>query len=244
MESLSLSPPSGDTKQYPNTSMAVFLDSGATLTLLPTRLATAIAADFGADATDSNGFYPVDCKFNDQPGTLNFAFAGVTIRVPYREVVREIQTAFGISCYLGISPNEDFVLLGDTMLRSAYGEPLFKATPRIYLKTLTIDSYDIIAVFDQTNDAIHLAQYSNCGLNEKEITARMGLGSVKGDCEAPDFQAANANSDPLSPGNGTGAGVNDSPDSGASTWEGWGLHKWLMIWVAFYAINFGTGVPL
>ncbi|KAI0436611.1 aspartic peptidase domain-containing protein [Xylaria telfairii] len=220
MESLSLSPPSGDTKQYPNTSMAVFLDSGATLTLLPTRLAAAIAADFGADATDSNGFYPVDCKFNDQPGTLNFAFPGVTIRVPYREVVREIQTAFGISCYLGISPNEDFVLLGDTMLRSAY------------------------AVFDQTNNAIHLAQYSNCGSNEKEITARMDLGSVKGDCEAPDFQAANANSDPLSPGNGTGAGVNDTPDSGASTWKGWGLHKWLMIWVALYAINFGTGVLL
>ncbi|TRX94408.1 hypothetical protein FHL15_004563 [Xylaria flabelliformis] len=218
MESLSITPPSGNTKQYPNTSMAVFLDSGATLTLLPTRLATAIAADFGANTTDPSGFYPVDCKFNDQPGTLNFAFAGVTIRVPYREVVREIQTAFGISCYLGISPSEDFVLLGDTMLRSAY------------------------AVFDQTNNAIHLAQYSNCGSNEKEITAQMDLGSIKGDCEAPDFRSANANSDPLSPGNGTGAGVSGSPDSSASAWGGFGLaYKWLMIWTAIYVTGFGTG---
>src|SRR5207244_2672361 len=99
-----------------------FLDSGATLTLLPTVLANSIAADFGAGETDVNGFYPVDCKFNDQPGTLDFAFSGVTIHVPYREVVRELQTSFGVQCFLGISPSDEFALLGDTMLRSAYGQ--------------------------------------------------------------------------------------------------------------------------
>ncbi|KAI1120323.1 aspartic peptidase domain-containing protein [Nemania abortiva] len=213
MQSLSITPPSGNTKQYPNTSMEVFLDSGATLTLLPTTLANAIAADFGADATDSNGFYPVDCDFNNQSGTLNFDFTGVTIRVPYREIVREIQTSFGLQCYLGISPSDDFALLGDTMLRSAY------------------------AVFDQTNNAIHLAQYSNCGSNEKEITAQTDLGSVKGDCQAPNFQAANSDSDPLSPSNGTGVGASNSPDSGAS-WD-LGLDKWVLIWAAI--IHCGTG---
>ncbi|GAP88819.2 putative eukaryotic aspartyl protease [Rosellinia necatrix] len=224
MDSLSISPPNGTTKQYPNTSMAVFLDSGATLSLLPTALANAIAADFGAAATDANGFYPVDCDFNNQPGTLNFAFPGVTIRVSYREIVREIQTGFGIQCYLGISPSEDFVLLGDTMLRSAY------------------------AVFDQTNDAIHIAQYSNCGSNEREITANMNFGDVKGDCAAPDFDSASATSDPLSPndggaGAGSGAGANDSPDSGAppSGRKGSSLGGWLMIWAAIYTIYFGTG---
>lgn len=123
MKSLSLIPPSGSgsPKQYANTSMAVFLDSGATLTLLPTALATAIAADFGIESLDSNGFYRVDCRFNDLPGTLDFAFEGVTIHVPFREMVREIQTGFGVECFLGISPSEDFALLGDTMLRSAYG---------------------------------------------------------------------------------------------------------------------------
>ncbi|KAI0417000.1 aspartic peptidase domain-containing protein [Xylaria grammica] len=211
MQTLSITPPSGQTKQYANTSMAVFLDSGATLTLLPTRLANTIASDFGVETADSDGFYPVDCKFKDQPGTLDFAFAGVTIRAPYREVVREIQSITGVQCYLGISPSEDFVLLGDTMLRSAY------------------------AVFDQTNNAIHIAQYSNCGSNEKEITAQTDLGSVKGDCEAPDFKAANANSDPLSPGSGTGSGSNDSPDSGSSVLGLGvrGLHWWLMI---FYVL--------
>ncbi|KAI1423531.1 aspartic peptidase domain-containing protein [Xylaria sp. FL1777] len=217
MESLSITPPSGKTKQYSNTSMAVFLDSGATLTLLPTRLASAIAADFGADKTDTNGFYPVDCKFNEQSGTLGFAFTGVTIRVPYREIVREIQTAFGTQCYLGISPSDEFALLGDTMLRSAY------------------------VVFDQTNNAIHIAQYSNCGSNEKEISTVMNF-NVTGDCEAPDFQASDANSDPLTSGNGTGTGSNESSDSNssASTWEVPGLRKRLTIWVTIYALSFGV----
>lgn len=129
LTSLSLTPPSGETKVYENTTMAVFLDSGATLTLLPTKLANSIAADFGAEATDANGFYPVSCALNDMPGTLNFAFNGVTIRVPYSEVVRELQTGFGTQCYLGISPSDDFLLLGDTMLRSAYGEFVLSSLP-------------------------------------------------------------------------------------------------------------------
>ncbi|KAI3320362.1 eukaryotic aspartyl protease [Xylariaceae sp. AK1471] len=220
MESLGLTPPTGKAKQYANTSMAVFLDSGATLTLLPTALANSIAADFGAEATDVNGFYPVDCKFNDQPGTLDFAFSGVTINVPYKEVVRELQTGFGTQCFLGISPSEDFALLGDTMLRSAY------------------------AIFDQTNNAIHLAQYTNCGSAEKEITAQLNLSTVKGDCEAPNLQASDANSKPLPTGtaadNGAGAAATGSPDSSASTGERLGLHKWLMVLTVIYATSFGA----
>ncbi|KAI2609172.1 acid protease [Hypoxylon sp. NC1633] len=161
MTSLTLTPPSGQRKQYENTTMAVFLDSGATLTLLPTNLANSIAADFGAEATDTNGFYPVACSLNDLPGTLDFAFDGVTIKVPYNELVRELQTSFGVQCFLGISPSDDFILLGDTMLRSAY------------------------AVFDQTNNAIHLAQYVNCDTNEMEITAGMNMTTIKGDCDPP-----------------------------------------------------------
>ncbi|KAG4220225.1 hypothetical protein PC116_g31296, partial [Phytophthora cactorum] len=111
MSSLSLTPPSGAKKDYVNETMAVFLDSGATLTLLPTDLANSIAADFGAEATDANGLYPVDCSLNDLPGTLDFAFDGVTIKVPYNEVVREVRNAFFTQCYLGIMASDAFVLL-------------------------------------------------------------------------------------------------------------------------------------
>ena len=122
MDHISLTEPGSETKQYENTSMTVFLDSGATLTLFPRALADAIAADFGARRVDSTGMYPVDCALNDMPGSLDFAFDGVTIRVPYNELIREFQTALGQLCYLGIGPHPEFVLLGDTMLRSAYGK--------------------------------------------------------------------------------------------------------------------------
>ncbi|KAI8626130.1 eukaryotic aspartyl protease [Xylariaceae sp. FL1651] len=221
MKSLGLTPPTGKTKQYANTSMAVFLDSGATLTLLPTTLANSIAADFGAEATDANGLYPVNCSLNDQPGTLDFAFDGVTIHVPYTEVVRELQTSFGVQCFLGISPSEDFTLLGDTFLRSAY------------------------AVFDQTNNAIHLAQYSNCGANEKEITAQFNMSTLKGDCEASVSQTANTTSaapiaTETAAGNGAGAVATPtkSPSSSASAWKISGRGNWLPVCAALLAIMF------
>ncbi|RYP41487.1 hypothetical protein DL767_000992 [Monosporascus sp. MG133] len=122
MNHISLTPPSNRTKRYENTTMAVFLDSGATLTLFPPEIAHAIAADFGAESPDVTGMYPVDCSLSTVPGTIDFAFDGITIRVPYSELVREFQTALGETCYLGIGPHEDFVLLGDTMLRSTYGK--------------------------------------------------------------------------------------------------------------------------
>ncbi|KAI2470525.1 acid protease [Annulohypoxylon bovei var. microspora] len=205
MTSLSLTPPSGQTKVYENTTMAVFLDSGATLTLLPTNLSNSIAADFGADATDTNGFYPVDCSLNDLQGSLNFAFNGVMIKVPYNELVRELQTGFGTQCFLGISPSDDFTLLGDTMLRSAY------------------------AVFDQTNNAIHLAQYVNCGTNEMEITAQTNMTAIKGDCAAPAAKNAattsasgSATATATGTATGTGTGAAKTTTTGISATSGAG----------------------
>ncbi|KAI0017547.1 acid protease [Xylariomycetidae sp. FL0641] len=165
MDSMSLSPPNGETTQYSNSSMDVFLDSGATLTLLPEALANSIASDFGAGPTQLGGYYLVNCSLNDVPGTLNFDFNGISIKVPYREIVRELRTAFGVECFLGISPNDDFALLGDTMLRAAY------------------------AVFDQTNNAIHMAQYVNCDTREVEITAQTNFTATRGKCTMPVFDA-------------------------------------------------------
>lgn len=120
MQSLTLTQPDGQTHSYPNSKIPVFLDSGATMTLLPASLAQEIAQDFGSDGADSDGFYEVDCGLENVNGTLDFAFAGATIRVPYRELIRYVAGSPPI-CFLGISPSDDFTLLGDTFLRSAYG---------------------------------------------------------------------------------------------------------------------------
>ncbi|RYP68503.1 hypothetical protein DL771_006655 [Monosporascus sp. 5C6A] len=144
MDHISLTPPSNRTKRYENTTMAVFLDSGATLTLFPPEIADAIAADFGAESPDVTGMYPVDCSLSTVPGTIDFAFDGITIRVPYSELVREFQTTLGEACYLGIGPHEDFVLLGDTMLRSTYG----KLKPRtLHIFTVSVLRLTTVKLF-------------------------------------------------------------------------------------------------
>lgn len=120
MQRMTLTPPSKRVRTYPNSTLPVFLDSGATLTLLPAPLAAAVAADFGSTRLDENGFYPVDCALQDLDGTVDFVFDGITVAVSYREIIRNIPTN-PPTCYLGIVPNADFILLGDTFLRSAYG---------------------------------------------------------------------------------------------------------------------------
>jgi hypothetical protein len=222
MNYMSLTPPSGNTKKYVNSTMPVFLDSGATLTLLPQALADSIAADFGSTGADANGFYEVDCSLNDLPGTVDFAFPGVTIQVSYAEMIRELRTTSGTQCYLGISPNAQFVLLGDTMLRSAY------------------------AVFDQTNSAIHLAQYANCGTNEIEITASTNASQITGQCSLTSSKtspSATSSSSPTSLLGGKGsAATSTSPIINLATSLGGGASVWLPLWLASMAMVGLTGM--
>jgi len=117
MLNMSVELPAQGRKTYANSSTPVFLDSGSTLTLLPPTLVASIASDFGAVGPDSTGLYSVDCSIGRANGTLDFAFSGVTIRVPYHELIRQS----GSGCVLGLQGNTQFVLLGDTFLRSAYG---------------------------------------------------------------------------------------------------------------------------
>ncbi|KAH7041346.1 aspartic peptidase domain-containing protein [Microdochium trichocladiopsis] len=151
---------SNEAKTYEESrNLTVFLDTGSTMTLLPMALAKRIAADFGGSEPDDNGQFVVDCAMAQAERTLDFAFDGTTIRVPYSEMIREFGIGMGsVKCYLGVRGSDDFVLLGGSMLRSAY------------------------VVFDQTNNAIHLAQYVNCGSRAVEITADFDFKSTRGDC--------------------------------------------------------------
>ena len=120
LESISLTPPSKNTRAYENTTTPVFLDTGATLTLLPQTVTDAIASDFGSEGLGENGFYEVSCSLHDTTGSLDFAFDGVNITVPYHEMIRKLPSN-PPRCYLGIVPNDEFLILGDTFMRSAYG---------------------------------------------------------------------------------------------------------------------------
>ncbi|GJN71746.1 hypothetical protein PLICBS_005814 [Purpureocillium lilacinum] len=137
--------------------MPVFLDTGATLTLLPPEVAGGIASAMGSTTMDLNGFHIVDCALTGRNGSVDFAFEGVTVRVPYRELIREVRMEPPM-CYLGVMPSDMFALLGDTFLRSAY------------------------VVFDLDANMTYMAQYTNCGSTIRTIAPSSDLKSLVGEC--------------------------------------------------------------
>ncbi|KAH6839420.1 aspartic peptidase domain-containing protein [Chaetomium sp. MPI-CAGE-AT-0009] len=157
MQSLSITPPSGVNAVYEGSGMPVFLDSGSTMTLLPEDLARTVARDFGADAPDANGFFMIDCALTKMNGTLDFTFDGVTVKVPYKELTREVAST-PPSCFLGIMASDKFTLLGDTFLRSAY------------------------TVFDLETDSIWMTQAANCGSSPAALSNIQDLSAVVGAC--------------------------------------------------------------
>ncbi|KAH8899082.1 acid protease [Thozetella sp. PMI_491] len=158
MNSISLSPPSGKNKTYTGSNVPVFLDSGSTMTLLPSSLSSAIAADFGNARADANGFYQVDCSLTSVQGTLDFAFDGTTIHVPYKELVRVVGSGSSATCFLGISPSSSFTLLGDTFMRSAY------------------------TVFDLEGNNVWMTQAASCGSTPAALNTVDVLATLQGAC--------------------------------------------------------------
>lgn len=110
------------TSLFANSNIPVLLDSGSSLMYLPDNVATALYQRFNAryDSRQQAAF--VDCDLANQDGTLDFGFSGVTISVPYNELVITAAISRGVPvCILGIGPAGNSVsVLGDTFLRSAY----------------------------------------------------------------------------------------------------------------------------
>ena len=88
---------------------AVFLDSGTTLTRLPTKLFNAIGADFPTAKLD-DGIYVVDCAVADQDGTVDFGFGNTIIHVPYREIIWHVPSTS--TCVLGVVVEDDAPVMG------------------------------------------------------------------------------------------------------------------------------------
>lgn len=140
---------------YSNSSLPVLLDTGTTLSYLPSSIISKFARDFNA-TTHSDGTLEVDCSVASEYGTVDFKFDGETIQVPFQEFIVEV----GRSCYVGALPSDAMLpVLGDSFLRSAY------------------------VIFDIDNSAIYLAQGADCGSNEQTLYGGVTLGGYSvGDC--------------------------------------------------------------
>ncbi|KAL6229112.1 hypothetical protein BDW75DRAFT_235447 [Aspergillus navahoensis] len=127
------------TSGEPEFPFVALLDSGATLTYLPSNIVAQIFSDLDVHLYEPEQFGYVPCDtylVGREDYNLTFTFSGVTIRVPLRELVlRDAISGPGRdalplpnsndtdeeSCLFGILPNTDlFPILGDTFLRSAY----------------------------------------------------------------------------------------------------------------------------
>ncbi|ODA77045.1 hypothetical protein RJ55_07563 [Drechmeria coniospora] len=157
LDSISHRGQDGKTTTLTNKSMPVFLDTGATLTLLPPDVANSVAAALNATSKVLKDSYTVDCSLTRRNGTVDFAFKGVTIKVPYKDLIRQTRGQSPI-CYLGITQSSNFALLGDTFLRSAF------------------------VVFDLASDMTYMAPYVNCGSSPQTIAPSSDLKNVLGAC--------------------------------------------------------------
>lgn len=113
---------SDKTSLFSDSNVAVLLDSGSSLMYLPDAVTSALYTQFNARYDSRQGAAFVDCDLANQDGSLEFGFSGVTISVPYNELVITAAVSRGQPiCILGIAPAGTGVsVLGDTFLRSAY----------------------------------------------------------------------------------------------------------------------------
>lgn len=107
---------------FNQSNVAVLLDSGSSLMYLPDNVVRSLYRTFDAQYDSTQGAAFVDCNLANKQGTLDFSFSGVTIQVPYNELVIVAAVSRGRPvCILGIGPAGNSVsVLGDTFLRSAY----------------------------------------------------------------------------------------------------------------------------
>ncbi|KAI1211798.1 aspartic peptidase domain-containing protein [Annulohypoxylon truncatum] len=177
LSSLTTTADNGTVANYTTRSaVPVILDSGTTLTYVPSSMANRIFRAFGAvDDTSGTGLVFVNCDYLDDNKNLTFDFQfgggdGPVVRVPIDEMVlNNVQDyvelgldvpslPFDNVCSFGLQPNSDYYLLGDTFLRSAY------------------------VVYDLTNKQIGLAQanLNSTKSNVVEITQESGIPDASG----------------------------------------------------------------
>ncbi|ROW05734.1 hypothetical protein VMCG_05157 [Cytospora schulzeri] len=158
LTSVGITLPSGESELIDDGEVPVFLDSGSTLSTLPTQLFENIGAAFPGALRVDNYFF-VDCSAWDLDGSIDFGFGDKVISVSFNDFIWQSSTT-GV-CMLGVIGSDGESVLGDSFLRAAY------------------------VVYDQDNRNIHLAQAANCGSNLIAISSgEDAVPSVTGDCTA------------------------------------------------------------
>lgn len=190
MTTLGMTTPDSGSGLLASGELAVFLDSGGTLTRLPTNVFESIGnafASFGAQYDESSAAYVIDCSAMEQSGSIDFGFNDKVISISFKDFIWQSPDDDG-TCLVGVLADDgkllflpqtlkmmcankqiDEPVLGDSFLRAAY------------------------VVYDQDNGNLHLAQAANCGTNLVAISSGVGaVPSVTGDCTGSSASVATA----------------------------------------------------
>ncbi|KAI1324264.1 aspartic peptidase domain-containing protein [Xylariaceae sp. FL0255] len=187
----------GPTTNISNSNATVLLDSGTTITYLPTTVINGLAKAFNATNDETLGGYAVPCSvMENQNSFVAFNFAGVIIQVPFSGLAIP---ADGDTCFWGIQDDSNIGsgILGLNFLRNAY------------------------VVFDQTLNTISLAQFVDCGQNEQELPTS-GASGFTGQCSSG-VSTTPGSPMPTPTGSSTGSGSSAGLSSGAKAGIGAGV---------------------
>ncbi|KAL7619897.1 hypothetical protein AAE478_010444 [Parahypoxylon ruwenzoriense] len=153
-----------------NLPLTAVVDSGTTFSIFPESVVNALARGFPGAKSDGNGGYTVPCSLRDADGSVEFEFltdgssgsngGKLTIAVSYRDFIWDR----GDYCFMGAQHDANFQswILGDTFMRAAY------------------------ATFDQSNNALFMAQYQRCGDKPNRVAVPAGrdaAAKVRGACK-------------------------------------------------------------
>ncbi|GEQ67032.1 hypothetical protein JCM33374_g695 [Metschnikowia sp. JCM 33374] len=148
------------------TPIAALLDSGTSLTLLPSAISQAFAKSLGGFMTKS-GFYKVSCAYKSSSLFAEFNFSGVKIKVPLSDLISTSITMES-SCYLGIeeipptlSSDTPFAILGDNFLRNAYVVFDLEDYEISLAQVKFSDTEDIEVISSSVPSAVKAASYSS-----------------------------------------------------------------------------------
>lgn len=185
----------------------VVLDSGTTLSYLPTDIAEQIWKETGAMYSASTGLAVIPCRMQRSTGYFNFTFGGAsgpTVQVPMDELVLDLVVSGPAptftsgeyvgeeACEFGIQNTTGTNLLGDTFLRSAY------------------------VVYDLVNNEIGMAQ-TDFNATESNIVAFASQGAVIPSATlAPNGSAATATATFTEPPFLAEVGFSNGTSSGAA----------------------------
>ncbi|CAI4035052.1 hypothetical protein SMKI_12G1900 [Saccharomyces mikatae IFO 1815] len=101
------------------TKFPALLDSGTTLTYLPSQAVALLAKSLNASYSKTLGYYEYTCPSSDNKTSIAFDFGGFRINAPLSDFT--MQTSVG-TCALALIPQAGnaTAILGDSFLRNAY----------------------------------------------------------------------------------------------------------------------------